>query len=293
MGPFRGPRSSHTGPRRASVRLRFAVLCGLGGSLTDLLDCAEDHRRGALDGPAHQVPGAVAVMYLGEPLLDRHELAVRAGGHVAASQNAGQHVRCKVKFVAQDIGESAFAGFDDGAGMMGDQPTQYGIGVLRVAKVPGGPNSPGRDCRCRAIRACIGNREQPILSVLPASLFGITPLLPGQATWAGMNLLAEGPVRRGMGRSSAGGTRTAGGVGHEGRCLAWAAAYMLTEEPLPRWASGRRVAGVGGQTNRPVDDVGLVTDEGGWVTIQAKKGMRVDQAAGRGAGGGRPAAGRD
>jgi hypothetical protein len=59
---------------------------------------------------------------------------------------------------------------------------------------------------------------------------------------------------------------------------------MLTEEPLPRWASGRRVAGVGGQTNRPVDDVGLVTDEGGWVTIQAKKGMRVDKRPGGGLG---------
>src|SRR6266446_1158046 len=99
-----------------------------------------------------------------------------------------------------------------------------------------------------------------------------------------MNLLAEGQGRRGMGHSSAGGTRTAGGVGHEGRCVAWAAAYMLTEELLPRWASGRRVAGVGGQTNRPVDDVGLVTDEGGWVTIQAKKGMRVDKRPGGGLG---------
>jgi hypothetical protein len=87
-----------------------------------------------------------------------------------------------------------------------------------------------------------------------------------------------------MGRSSAGGTRTAGGVGHEGRCLAWAAAYMLTADPLPRWASGRQVVAVGGQTNRPVDDVGLVTDEGGWVTIQAKKGMRVDQRPGGGLG---------
>jgi hypothetical protein len=37
----------------------------------DLLDGAEDHRRGALDGPAHQVPWAVAIMYLGEPLFDR------------------------------------------------------------------------------------------------------------------------------------------------------------------------------------------------------------------------------
>jgi hypothetical protein len=38
--------------------------------LIDLLDGAEDHRRGALDEPARQVPRAVAVMYLGEPLLD-------------------------------------------------------------------------------------------------------------------------------------------------------------------------------------------------------------------------------
>jgi hypothetical protein len=87
-----------------------------------------------------------------------------------------------------------------------------------------------------------------------------------------------------MGRSAAGGTRTAGGVGHEGRCLAWAAAYMLAEEPLPRWASGRRVTAVGGQTNRPVDDIALLTDNGGWVTIQAKKGIRVDRRAGGGLG---------
>ena len=56
-GPFRGPSSSHIEPRGASVcLLRSAELCGLGGSLPDLLDCAEDHRRGALDRPAHQVP---------------------------------------------------------------------------------------------------------------------------------------------------------------------------------------------------------------------------------------------
>jgi len=48
---------------------------------------------------------------------------------------------------------------------------------------------------------------------------------------------------------------------------------MLAEVPLPVWASGRRVAAVGGQTDRPVDDVGLITDDDGWVTIQAKKGL--------------------
>ena len=76
-------------------------------------------------------------MYLGESLFDRYEFAVRAGGHVAASQHAGQRIRCRVEFVAQDVGESAFAGFDDGAGVVGDQPAQHGIGVLGVAQVPG------------------------------------------------------------------------------------------------------------------------------------------------------------
>jgi hypothetical protein len=35
---------------------------------------------------------------------------------------------------------------------------------------------------------------------------------------------------------------------------------------------------VGGQTGRPVDDVGLVTDDDGWVTIQAKKGLQIGGA---------------
>jgi hypothetical protein len=36
-----------------------------------------------------------------------------------------------------DVGESAFVGFYDGAGVVGDQPAHYGIGVLGVAQVPG------------------------------------------------------------------------------------------------------------------------------------------------------------
>jgi len=103
----------------------------------DLLDRFEDHRGGALGGPAHQVPGAVAVVYLGEPPFDWHGLAVRAGGHVAARQRAGQCVRCRVELGTQDIGQSAFAGFDDGAGVVGDQPAQQGVGVLGVGQIPG------------------------------------------------------------------------------------------------------------------------------------------------------------
>jgi hypothetical protein len=76
-------------------------------------------------------------MYLGEPPFGRHGLAVRTGGHVAASQHAGQYVRCRVELVAQGVGESAFAGFDDGAGVVGDQPAQHGVGMPGVAQVPG------------------------------------------------------------------------------------------------------------------------------------------------------------
>ncbi|MFC1420018.1 hypothetical protein [Streptacidiphilus cavernicola] len=47
---------------------------------------------------------------------------------------------------------------------------------------------------------------------------------------------------------------------------------MLTETPLPSWALGGHVQAVGGQTNRPVDDLAIVTDAG-WVTVQAKKGL--------------------
>jgi hypothetical protein len=103
----------------------------------DLLDGAEDHRRGAMDGPAHQVPGAVTVVYLGEPPFDAYGLAVRAGGHVTARQHAGPYVRCRVELGTQDVGESAFASFDDGAGVVGDQPAQHAIGLLGVAQVPG------------------------------------------------------------------------------------------------------------------------------------------------------------
>jgi hypothetical protein len=49
-----------------------------GGAVLDLLDRFEDHRRRTLDRPAHQMPKTVAFMYLGKPLFDWHEFAVRA-----------------------------------------------------------------------------------------------------------------------------------------------------------------------------------------------------------------------
>jgi len=80
---------------------------------------------------------AVAVVYLGEPSSDRHGLAVRPGGHVAEGQDAGQHGRRRLELGTQHVGKSAFTGFDDGAGVMADQPSQHGVGVPGVAQVPG------------------------------------------------------------------------------------------------------------------------------------------------------------
>jgi hypothetical protein len=76
-------------------------------------------------------------MDLGESPLDRDEFAVRAGCHVAAGQHGGNDVRGRLELQPQDAGKSAFAGFDDGAGVMGDQPAQHGVGVLGVAQVTG------------------------------------------------------------------------------------------------------------------------------------------------------------
>jgi hypothetical protein len=83
------------------------------------------------------VPSTVAIVYLGEPPVDRYEFAVRAGGHVAAGQHAGKHVLRRLELEAQDVGKSAFFGFDDGAGVVCDEAAQHGVGVLGVAQVPG------------------------------------------------------------------------------------------------------------------------------------------------------------
>jgi hypothetical protein len=50
---------------------------------------------------------------------------------------AGKRVRRRLALIAQDVGESAFADFNDRTGVMGEQSAQHGVGVLGVAQVPG------------------------------------------------------------------------------------------------------------------------------------------------------------
>ena len=65
---------------------------------------------------------AVPEVYLSEPPSDRDELAIRAGRHVAASQHAGKLVWSGLELEAQYVGNSPFFRFNDGIGVMGDQP---------------------------------------------------------------------------------------------------------------------------------------------------------------------------
>ena len=73
---------------RGCLTAGWSAFCGV-----DLVDGLEDQRGGAADGAADQVPGAVAVVDLGQAAAHVHLLAVGAGGHVAEGQRVGQRLR--------------------------------------------------------------------------------------------------------------------------------------------------------------------------------------------------------
>jgi hypothetical protein len=105
----------------------------VGGSGVDLADGFQDERGGAADGPANQVARAVAVVDLGQAVMHLDVVAVGAGGHVAEGQRVGQRPGRRGELAGQDVGQAAFFGLDDGAGMVRDQAAQQRFGVLDVA----------------------------------------------------------------------------------------------------------------------------------------------------------------
>jgi hypothetical protein len=83
-----------------------------------------------------------------------------------------------------------------------------------------------------------------------------------------------------MSRSSAGGLGPAGGVGLEGKILAWLAAYSLGQQKLPEsWVSSGLVTAVGTQTAREIDDIAALTEAGGHLLVQSKKGLKLGRTA--------------
>ena len=112
-------------------------MSGAGGSGVDLADGLQDEWGGAADGTADQVARAVAVVDLGQAVVDLDVLAVGTGGHVAEGQRVGQRLGRRGELAGQDAGEAAFFGLDDGAGVVRDQAAQQGFGVLDVTEVAG------------------------------------------------------------------------------------------------------------------------------------------------------------
>jgi hypothetical protein len=74
---------------------------------------------------------------------------------------------------------------------------------------------------------------------------------------------------------SAGGARAAGGLEFQAEVFAWWAAHVFSDT-APGLGLGRevRIDAVGCETGFPVDDVGVALTGGGFILIQAKRGMR-------------------
>ncbi len=83
-------------------------------------------------------------------------------------------------------------------------------------------------------------------------------------------------------RSSAGGAGAAAGAEFESRVLAWFAAHLVARVSLPAsWrVNAAQVESVGGQTGQEMDDVGAITDRGGFVFIQAKLRLQLGEGTG-------------
>jgi len=82
-------------------------------------------------------------------------------------------------------------------------------------------------------------------------------------------------------RSSSGGAGGGSGPGFEARIVAWLASHLLARESLlATWqVSAAKIERVGSQTGFAVDDVGATTDRGGFVLVQAKRGLRLSHTS--------------
>jgi hypothetical protein len=77
---------------------------------------------------------------------------------------------------------------------------------------------------------------------------------------------------------SAGGSAGASGVGFQNQVFAWAASCLVAEAPLQLPLVAGNVVQVGSQTGFKVDDVGVLTDLGNGMFVQAKVGMALGAA---------------
>ena len=73
-------------------------------------------------------------------------MPVGAGDHVAVDQRVRQVVRGGLELAGEIGRETAFGGFVDGAGVVGDQAAEHRVGVVDIAEVAGAVEGmePGR-----------------------------------------------------------------------------------------------------------------------------------------------------
>ena len=73
-----------------------------------------------------------------------------------------------------------------------------------------------------------------------------------------------------------GGNATAAGVDFEAKLGAWLASHLLAERPLDARLTGKRLRSLRFETEAPVDDI-LVETEDGWIFFQAKTSLTLSE----------------
>ena len=74
-----------------------------------------------------------------------------------------------------------------------------------------------------------------------------------------------------------GGNATAAGVGFQAKLGAWFASHLLAERPLDARLTGKRLRSLRFETEAPVDDILVETEDDGWIFFQAKTSLTLSE----------------
>ena len=78
---------------------------------------------------------------------------------------------------------------------------------------------------------------------------------------------------------SAGGAAAAGGFSFQAEVAAWLATLVLAEVDAPWGLPPALLYAVGAETSRAVDDVGALSSTGGYILVQAKRGLQASRGS--------------
>lgn len=86
-----------------------------------------------MDKAGYGMFASVASADFHEAGIHGQAFAVGAGGHVAIDEGLGEFVAFGGELGGEFVGEATLLGFDEGAGVVSDQPAESGVGVVGVA----------------------------------------------------------------------------------------------------------------------------------------------------------------